>query len=203
MHLEQVMLRSCAVVIGLLLPIDDGSPLAAETPTHSTAQLLSVDKIWDAAPHNAFTDLVRYQDRWWCTFREGQGHVSPDGLIRVIESTDGRQWQSAARIESDDADLRDPKLSCTPDGRLMLTAVAAWHTPDPHTHQTMAWFSDDGHDWGDSTAIGDPGVWLWRVSWNGPVAYSFGYSCGPERFLQLYHSRNGKEFVAVRRTIID
>ncbi|HBE42310.1 MAG TPA: hypothetical protein DDW27_14100 [Bacteroidales bacterium] len=31
--------------------------------------------IWDQAPHNAFTDLVKYRDAFYCTFREGSGHV--------------------------------------------------------------------------------------------------------------------------------
>ena len=62
------------------------------TPAPGKAVLADVRKIWDRAPHNAFTDLVRFQDRWFCVFREGQGHVSPDGAIRVITSTDGREW---------------------------------------------------------------------------------------------------------------
>lgn len=49
-------------------------------------KLLGVQKIWDRAPHNAFTDLVRFQDRWFCVFREGQGHVSPDGALAVAAS---------------------------------------------------------------------------------------------------------------------
>ena len=49
----------------------------------------SATKIWDQAPHNAFTDLVRFNDRWFCVFREGKGHVSPDGALRVITSVDG------------------------------------------------------------------------------------------------------------------
>ena len=40
----------------------------------TTPQILSVEKIWDRGPHNAFTDLVRFADRWWCTFREAQDH---------------------------------------------------------------------------------------------------------------------------------
>ncbi|MYK39088.1 MAG: exo-alpha-sialidase, partial [Gemmatimonadetes bacterium] len=43
--------------------------------THpTTPQILSVEKIWDRGPHNAFTDLIRFADRWWCTFREAQDH---------------------------------------------------------------------------------------------------------------------------------
>ena len=62
------------------------------------AAIVEVRKIWDRAPHNAFTDLVRFRDRWLCVFREGQGHVSPDGSIRVIASSDGRDWSSSALL---------------------------------------------------------------------------------------------------------
>src|SRR5688572_23187982 len=94
------------------------------------AELVSVDRIWDAAPHNAFTDLVFFKDRWFCTFREGKDHVSRDGAIRVISSPDGRKWESAARLEDPAADLRDPKLAITPENRLMLNGVA-WTRDDP------------------------------------------------------------------------
>src|SRR5262245_44914769 len=92
-------------------------------------RLLVVRKIWDAAPHNAFTDLVRFQGGWYCAFREGQAHVSPDGALRVITSRDGERWESAARITWDNGDLRDAKLSITPDGRLMLSGAAALLQP--------------------------------------------------------------------------
>ncbi|MBD3292767.1 MAG: exo-alpha-sialidase, partial [Armatimonadia bacterium] len=52
-------------------------------------ELLSVDRIWDQGAHNAFTDLVRWRNAWWCPFREGGDHGSGDGIIRVIASTDG------------------------------------------------------------------------------------------------------------------
>src|SRR5262249_28559555 len=104
-------------------------------------ELLEVRKIWDLAPHNAFTDLARFGGRWYCTFREGQGHVSPDGAVRVLTSADGRAWESAALLRSDTADLRDPKLTVRPDGRLMLLAAAALHRPREFTHQTLAWTS--------------------------------------------------------------
>ena len=30
--------------------------------------------------------LLRHKDRWYCVFREGEAHVSPDGALRVITS---------------------------------------------------------------------------------------------------------------------
>ena len=61
-------------------------------------ELVDVRKIWDKAPHNAFTDLARHKDRWWCVFREGRHHVSPDGSLRVLTSADGEAWESAALL---------------------------------------------------------------------------------------------------------
>ncbi|MGA1238945.1 MAG: Gfo/Idh/MocA family protein, partial [Limisphaerales bacterium] len=52
-------------------------------------RLLRSRKIWDGAPHNAFTDLVRHGGRFYCVFREGEGHVSPGGAVRVLASEDG------------------------------------------------------------------------------------------------------------------
>ena len=86
-------------------------------------RLLDVRRIWDDAPHSAFTDLVSFKGKLFCTFREGDGHVhGADGRARVLVSEDGgRAWQSVAELSLDGFDLRDPKLSVTPDGRLMLT----------------------------------------------------------------------------------
>ena len=56
------------------------------------AEIVDVRKIWDRAPHNAFTDLIRFKDRWLCVFREGKAHVSPDGVLSVLSSSDGDTW---------------------------------------------------------------------------------------------------------------
>ena len=72
--------------------------------------IVSVARIWDAGAHNAFTDLIRWRDRWYCTFREGDEHVGGDGRIRVLESTDGQAWTSAALVGETGIDLRDASL---------------------------------------------------------------------------------------------
>ena len=163
------------------------------TPPES-AEVLSVQRIWDAATHNAFTDLVRFKDEWICTFREGEGHVSPDGAIRVIGSRNGNEWTSLARLTSADADLRDPKLSLMPDGRLMLVAAGALNPPSKVRHQSCAWFSSDARTWSPPVPIGDRNFWLWRVSWQNDLAYGVGYQTEGGRETRLYRSANGKFF---------
>jgi hypothetical protein len=158
------------------------------------AELLEVRKIWDEAPHNAFTDLIRYDGRWYCVFREGRAHVSPDGALRVIESVDGKMWASAARITSADADLRDAKITVTPDHQLMLSGAGALHQPAAARHQSLVWFSRDGHAWSDGTPVADPNMWLWRVTWHQGAAYGVGYGTGGQKGTRLYTSRDGARF---------
>jgi len=84
----------------------------------------SVKKIWDSAPHSAFTDLIEFKVCFYCAFREGTEHEpgkeSRDGEIRILVSDDGESWSSFALLTRKGYDLRDSKFSITPDGRLMV-----------------------------------------------------------------------------------
>lgn len=170
-------------------------PITAYTWTGlSGDQPVEVRRIWDAAPHSAFTDLLWFKGQWLCVFREGTAHVSPDGAIRVIASSDGRAWQSLAKLTSPTADLRDPKITVTPSGLLMLTAAGALHQPAEHRHQTFAWFSKDGREWSEPHKIGDPDMWLWRITWHRRSAYSLAYSTVSKGLIRLYKSSDGRRW---------
>lgn len=180
----------CRAVWTLIACIPPGLP-AAEPPS---AEIVDVRRIWDAAPHNAFTDLIRHRDRWYCVFREGQAHVSPDGALRVLTSRDGDTWTSASLVTSDTADLRDAKITVAPGGRLMLSGAGALHPPATARHQSYVWFSDDGAEWSDAVAIGDPDFWIWRVVWHKETAYGIGYATTDPQRIRLYRSRDGRTF---------
>jgi hypothetical protein len=190
------MLRHLIAVVALSVA---GLGAAADDET----KIVDVKKIWDGAPHNAFTDLVRFRDRWYCVFREGKAHVSPDGALRIITSADGDKWESAALITSTNSDLRDAKITVTPDGKLMLCGAEALHDKSKHTHQSLAWFSQDGRTWSDRHEIGDPDFWLWRVTWHQDTAYGIGYGCGKDQSVRLYSSRDGQKFSTLVERLFD
>jgi hypothetical protein len=161
-------------------------------------ELLSVRKIWDKGGHNAFTDLIRFQNRWLCCFREADAHVGDDGKLRILESPDGETWKSAALLEEAGIDLRDPKLSIMPDGRLMLIAEGSvYHgTKKLQGRQPRAAFSQDGRVWSPTQRILHEGDWLWRVTWHDGTAYGFSYGAATNpqdanRLLKLYRSVDG------------
>lgn len=149
-------------------------------PTGQSPELLSVAKIWDAAGHNAFTDLIRFRGQWFCVFREADGHVRGNGRIRLLRSTDGEQWSSAALVSEDGIDLRDPKLSVTPDDRLMLLmGGSVYNGKTLQARRSRVAFSSNGTDWPRATEVLDKGDWLWRVTWRQRTAYGLAYASGP------------------------
>ncbi len=161
-------------------------------------QLVSVTRIWDQAEHSAFTDLIRFENQWWCTFREAKDHGSSIGKVRVITSPDGVRWEAAALMEQDGVDLRDPKLSIMPDGRLMLIMGGIVNDADDRysTRVPRVSFSTDGRDWTPPRKLLAEDHWLWRVTWQGDWGWSvskLGEGSDPRRGM-LYRTRDGLEW---------
>jgi hypothetical protein len=136
---------------------------------------LNIRCIWNAAEHSAFTDLVRFNDRWLVCFREADNHAcGRDGILRIIESRDGVEWQTTATFELDGLDLRDPHFSQTPDGRLMLVCAGrVFRDGQFQTLQSFCTFSIDGRQWSTLQETGPREHWLWRVVWADGIAYSW------------------------------
>ncbi len=168
----------------------------AERPEQST-QIISVRKIWDRGKHNAFTDLIRFEGRWWCTFREAESHGNSIGTVRVIASGDGDDWTSTAELSEPGVDLRDPKISVMPDGRLMLLMGGTLHRNGvPVTRSPRVAISDDGHTWTKPARLLAEDHWLWRITWHGDVGYCVsksGEGKNPRRGF-LYRTKNGLDW---------
>ena len=175
------------------------SARGANTGSASEPRVISLRRIWDRAAHNGFTDLHRFGDRWFCALREGSGHRSDEGVVRIIASTDGETWQPTALLAEPGVDLREPKLSTLPDGRLMVVmGGTVWREGKYQGRQPRAAFSADGQAWTPPQRILAPGDWLWRITWAGDTAYGVSFIGGggssEPRVASLYRSRNGTEW---------
>lgn len=180
---------------------------AAAADVTIEAEVVEVEKIWDDAAHNAFTDLVYFGDQFYCAFREGRGHVSADGRIRVLRSPDADTWSAAALISFQGYDFRDAHLSITPDDRLMLIGGAAPRKKDNERAPTGSFvsFSDDGDTWTDPVIVSEPGRWLWRVTWHEGTAYGVSYTAGGngDRYLSLLESTDGVQYEPLVERLFD
>ena len=173
---------------------------AGAQPTEpSNIKILDSKKIWPGEPHSAFTDLERFQDKWYCAFRVGNGHAGEGdyGRIRVIVSDDGKSWSSAALLQTDGVDLRDAKLSVTPGGELLLNSCEYRvdnDREDIRNNTSVVYRSKNGNDWSKTKQIADKGYWLWQTSWLGEKGYSLGYQWGNNDATRFYQTADGEKY---------
>ena len=173
-------------------------------PPEGAMVLLGVQEVWAQAPHNAFTDLIRQGDSLILAFREGRGHVSADGSLRILRSEDGRSWSSCARLVLEGYDLRDADLSLTPEGGLLLIGGACPRAADGERAPTgtIAARSKDGVECSAPALVVDPGRWLWRVAWAGERAFGVSYSAGSGAArLDLLTSTDASHWTLLRRDL--
>ncbi len=192
--------------------------LAQETAAQK--YLISVERIYDRAPHSAFTDLAEFQGKLYAVFREGTGHVpgkeGTNGTIRILSSSNGQNWQSVALLDEEHVDLRDPKLSVTPDGRLMVLIGGSYYEGEKlGVRRTRVSFSDRlGAKFSAPQPVEvDPRIrtdadWVWRVTWQGKTGYALMYQsggvAGGEEFkAQLLSTQDGIHYKYITTFNID
>jgi len=176
----------------------------AESSSPIDAALVRVEKIWSRAPHSAFTDLTRWHDRWYCAFREGQSHVGNQGILRIITSSDGESWESAATLKDPVYDLRDANLSVMPDGKLMAVGGAQVIEGTGRQTGTFASYSSDGRQWTTPELILPLGRWMWGVTWHDARAWGVSYGTPERRGINsLMTSEDGKKFDAYVEDFFD
>lgn len=201
------------VLGGLCLLIITCSVKAQQLPKGVT-----VEKIWDKPIHSAFTDLIIFNRKFYCSFREGDGHVpisGVNGTVRILSSVDGSKWEDVALLKKEGMDLRDPKLSITPSGTLMVIIGGSIYDGRVLKGRIpQVSFSKDGKSFTEPDKVSIDadivswGDWIWRVTWHKGVGYAIDYQIGPEErkgstALYLLKTTDGKHFSKVHQFHID
>jgi len=136
-------------------------------------RLTRARRIYSDGQHNAFTGLTRFGESILVCFRSGATHVSWDGAIRAIASTDGETWTPVAHKTMDGVDLRDPKIVAF-NGAAML--YCGGRAPDAPLRCFVS-IAPDGQAFGELKPLaGLPeGHWLWSVRPLGDRLYGAAY----------------------------
>ncbi len=155
-------------------------------------RIVALDKVWDRAPHNAFTDLVRFRASWFLAFREGASHMLCEGRIRVLASADGRRWESAALIAEEGIDLRDPHFSIdgsTGELELVMGGTRVVEGKSVGRRPRVA-RSADGVAWSANVPVLAEGDWLWRVERRGDEGFGVSYRLPRKNFWTVHLCRS-------------
>ncbi len=139
----------------------------------------SVRRVFDNGEHNAFTDLCRFNGRFYLTFRtcpDGHG-VHPTSSIIVLASDDGRAWNEVHRFRVDKRDVRDPHFLVFREKLFVYTG--AWYCGDRspkhyemNDHLGYAAWTDNGTAWRSPVMLeGTYGHYVWRAATHRGKAY--------------------------------
>ncbi|MCC6144818.1 MAG: hypothetical protein IT368_13510 [Candidatus Hydrogenedentes bacterium] len=177
--LSRTLLAFLALVC--LGPLHTANTEEANLPT---VQVQDVRRVFDEGPHNAFTDLIRWQDRFWLVFRHcPDGHmVHPTSSIVVLSSEDTHTWQEEHRFSVPLRDTRDPHFLAFK-GKLFIY-TGTWYSGettlprdeyDLNKHLGYAVWTEDGKTWqGPRLLEGTYGHYIWRAAAHGDTAYLCG-----------------------------
>lgn len=155
-------------------------------------------KIFDDGLYNCFTDLVQFNNVYYCTFRSAISHGDPDsgvtGKIVVIRSKDLTDWEEVSRFEVAGVDLRDPKLCVAPDEIRVYAVAGAKSEAGILQYHATTWRSSDGTTWSIPKAI-CPGYIFWRPKWQSGRFYVPAYLRRPGYCsVDLLVSENGEDW---------
>ena len=141
-------------------------------------------EVFDNGEHNAFTDLIRFRDRLYLTFRScPDGHmVHGTSSIIVLVSDDGREWRQVYRFRVPNRDTRDPHF-LEFQGRLFVYTGTWYSGPGKlprekyefNKHLGFGVWTHDGESWSEPVMLeGTYGHYIWRAAAFDGTAYLCG-----------------------------
>jgi hypothetical protein len=135
------------IVFGLSLSLARAEP---------KVRVENVRRAFHNGEHNAFTDLIRWRDRFWLTFRScPDGHqVASSASVIVLSSKDALTWREEHHFSVPERDTRDPHFLSFKDKLFVYTG--SWYAGagvlpreqyEINKHLGYAAWSGDGTKW--------------------------------------------------------
>jgi lysophospholipase L1-like esterase len=168
--------------LSALLAAESRSAAAPSAPSPKV-RVESVRRVFHNGEHNAFTDMIRFEDKLYLTFRScPDGHmVHPTSSILILSSDDdGESWQQVHEFSVPLRDVRDPHFLEFQDQLFVYTGT--WYcgetspeTRDLNQHLGYGVSSTGGAEWSEPFVLeGTYGHYIWRAAADEETAYLCG-----------------------------
>ena len=172
------------VLIGLMKSrgeAQDSEPQGVKLPE---VRVTNVRRVFHNGEHNAFTDLIHFQGRYFLTFRScPDGHmVHPTASIIILSSKDLKKWEQVHQFSVPMRDTRDPHFLDFKGQLFVYTGT--WYSGettlppseyDLNKHLGYAAWSGDGKQWHSPVMLeGTFGHYIWKAAEHNGKAYLCG-----------------------------
>jgi len=159
-------------------------PAQAADKSLPKVKVTNIRRVFYNGRHNAFTDMVRFRDNFYLTFRScPDGHmVHPTSSIIILSSTDTKQWNQVHQFSVEKRDTRDPHFLVFKDKLFVYTGT--WYSGqttlksedyDLNKHLGYAAWTEAGVKWHSPIMLeGTFGHYIWRANTFGGKAYLCG-----------------------------
>lgn len=140
-------------------------------------------KIYDDGNHNAFTDMIKFGDKYYIAFRSSpiSHYVTAQSEIIVLASNDCVNWDKVYSFSVEIRDVRDPHFLIF-NNKLFIYS-GTWLCDPKNTdenknvneHLGYAVFTEDGKNWSTPQSLeGTYGHYIWRAAEHEGKAYMIG-----------------------------
>ena len=157
---------------------------AAEAEKAPRVTVNNVRRAFDNGEHNAFTDMIRWQGKYWLAFRScAEGHpISSKGAVIVLSSPDAKVWTQACRLKVPGRDARGPHFLAF-DDKLFVFIGAIYASAEADTSPSgmnrknfgCTAFTEDGKTWSEPTRLtGTDEYFVWGAASYKDKAYLSG-----------------------------
>ena len=168
---------------------------------------MTITRIWDKAPHNAYTDLIKFNGTYYCSYSEEYSSfidtTKARGGIRILRSKTGKNWESVALIQKEGMDLCNPRFSITPDRQIMIIMDGSVSPLVSFSDKKGDVFFDPETVNADNTIILGKKR-LWKVTWFRGTGYALLYKPNSkEDKLSLLKTIDGKNFEKITKIKVD
>lgn len=162
-------------------------------------------KIVTSKLHLAFTDLIKYNNEWFITFRLSDAHVANNfGHIIICKSKDLIKWESEQIFIQKDFDLRDPKFLIK-DSTLFIHFHSTTIRPYGESRNDyISQYDFNKKSWNRAILLNkntSNKSWFWRLTEYNDTIYTISYMTGEP--LRIYMSRDAFEFKEIYEFNID
>ncbi len=142
----------------------------AQPKTNPDVEVTNIRRVFHNGEHNAFTDLIRFQGRYYLCFRscpDGHG-VNASASIIILSSSNTVDWKQVSHFRVANRDPRDPHFLIFEE-RLFVYTGTWYDSPDKkfdlNEHLGYAVWTSDGTNWSDPIPLeGTFGHYIWKAS---------------------------------------